>query len=102
MKNTAQKAYRNALLAMLGVTRVLSRADFSIPSKWLAFFENIRISSDIVHAKLYEIDEEVGEEFFEKEELVEKKFGHEKFYSQEEVDELKKNRKDIDIQIPRL
>jgi hypothetical protein len=102
MKNTAQKAYRNALLAMLGATRVLSRADFSIPSKWLSFFENIRISSDIAHAKLYEIDEEVGEEFFEKEELVEKKFGHEKFYSQEEVEELKENSKDIDIQLPKL
>lgn len=102
MKQTARKAYKNALLAMLGITRVLSRADFSLPSKWLAVFENIRISSDIAHAKLYELDEDVGEDFFEKEELVEKKFGDEKFYSVEEVEELKDNRKDIDIQLPKF
>lgn len=102
MKKTAQKAYRNALLALLGVTKMVSRADFTPPSKWLAVFENIRISSDIVHAKLYEIDEEIGDEFFEKEELLEKKIGSEKFYSVEEVENLKKNRKDIDIQMPRF
>lgn len=102
MNKTAKKAYKHALLAMLGVTRVVSRADFAIPSKWLAVFENIRISSDIVHAKLYEIDEEVGEEFFQKEELVEKKLGNEKFYSTDEVKELKENRNNISVQIPRF
>lgn len=102
MKKTAKKAYRNLLLAMLGATRIVSRADFSPPSKWMAVFENIRISSDIAHAKLYEIDEDVGEEFFEKEDLIERKFGGEKFYSAEEFRRLKDSRKDIDIQVPRL
>lgn len=102
MKKAAKKAYKNALLTMLGVTRLVSRAEFSPPSKWLAVFENIRISSDIAHAKLSTIDEEVGEEFIEKEEIVQKKLGKEKFYSQKELEELKDNSKDIDVQMPRF
>lgn len=86
---------------MMGVTRAVSRADFTPPSKWLAVLENIRISSDIAHAKLYEMDEEVGEEYFEKENLVERKFGSEKFYSVDEVEELKEKRSDINIRIPK-
>lgn len=81
---------------------MVSRAEFSPPSKWLAVFENIRISSDILNAKLCEVDEEVGDEFFEKEELIEKKMGSEKFYSTEEIEDLKEKRKNIRIQMPRF
>ena len=102
MKKAAKRAYRDALLTLLGVTRLISRAEFSPPSKWLAVIENIRLSSNIAHAKLYKVDEEVGEEFFKKEEIVEKKFGNEKFYSADEVEELKANRDNIRVQIPRF
>ncbi|PSH00201.1 MAG: hypothetical protein BRC28_00710 [Nanohaloarchaea archaeon SW_4_43_9] len=100
MKKTAKKAYRKSLLALLGLTRVVSRADFSIPSKWLAVFENIRISSDIAHTKLSKVDKEVEKEFLEKEELMEKKLGNQKFYSQEELEDLKANKSNINIHIP--
>lgn len=100
MKKHLKRAYRKALLASLGVTRVVSRADLSVPSKWLAVFENIRISSDMAHNKLSCFDEDVEKEFLEKEELMHKKLGKEKFYSQEELEYLKNNRKNINVHIP--
>jgi hypothetical protein len=102
MKKTAKKAYRNSLLALLGLTHLVSRAEVSIPSKWLAVFENIRISSDMAHTKLSSVDEQVEKEFLEKEEIMEKKLGNEKFYSQEELDYLIENRNNINVQIPRF
>lgn len=100
MKKTAKIAYRKSLLALLGLTHLVSKADFSVPSKWLAVFENIRISSDIVHTKLSTVDKEVEKEFLEKEELMEKKLGNEKFYSQEELEYLKANKNNINVHIP--
>ncbi|MFT4892823.1 MAG: hypothetical protein ACI8Z7_000611 [Candidatus Nanohaloarchaea archaeon] len=102
MKKTARKAYRKALLALLGLTHIVSKADYTFPSKWLTVFENIRISSDIAHTKLSKVDEEVEKEFLEKEEIMEKKLGKEKFYSQEELDYLKANKGNISVQIPRF
>lgn len=99
---TTEKAYKNALLTLLGVTRIVSRTDVTLPSKWLSVFENVRISSDILHTKLSTIDNEVEKEFREKEELVEKKFGKEKFYCEEELSELKDKSKEINIQIPKI
>lgn len=100
MKQKIKNAYKTALLTLLGLTRIISRTEFSIPSKWLAVFENIRISSDIAHTKLSTFDQEVEKEFLEKEEIMEKKLGNEKFYSQEELDYLKDNRNNIKVHIP--
>ena len=102
MRETADKAYRNTLLLMMGLTRIISKADFSPPTKWLAVLENIRISSDILNAKLYEVDEDLGDEFVEKEQLLEKRLGSEKFYSQQEINDLKDKRNSIKIQMPRF
>ena len=95
------KIYQKTLITLLGVTRVLSKLDFNFPSKWLAVFENIRISSDILYVKLSSIDEEIGEEFIKKEDIIAKKLGQDKFYSVEELQELKQNRDDVDISVPR-
>jgi hypothetical protein len=102
MKKKIRDVYRKTLLALLGVTHIVSRADYTFPSKWLAVFENIRISSDIAHTKLSTVDEEVEKQFLEKEEIMEKKLGNEKFYSQEELEYLKANKSNIKVQIPRF
>lgn len=100
MKKNIKNAYRKALLTLLGLTHIISRADYRFPSKWLAVFENIRISSDMAHTKLSTVDEEVEKQFLEKEEIMEKKLGNEKFYSQEELDYLKSNKNDVNVHIP--
>ncbi|MFQ3275385.1 MAG: hypothetical protein ACI9LV_000199 [Candidatus Nanohaloarchaea archaeon] len=102
MKKKIRNVYRKTLLALLGLTHIVSRADYTFPSKWLAVFENIRISSDIAHTKLSTVDEEVEKQFLEKEEIMEKKLGNEKFYSQEELEYLKANKSNIKVQIPRF
>lgn len=90
------------MILLLGATRALAKADLKLPSKWLAIFENVRISSDILHLKLSSLDKEMGEEFVEKEEIMAKRLGKQKFYSIEEIEELKDQRDEVDIQIPRF
>lgn len=97
-----EKIYRKSLIALLGFTRLLSKADFSVPSKWLAVFENIRISSDILYVKLSSIDEEAEEKILRKEDIIAKKLGQDKFYSLEELEHIKDNREDVEIQIPKF
>ncbi len=67
------------------------------PTKWVTLFDSVRASSGMVHTKLSSIDEEVGEEFIEKEEIFEKKIGKKKFYSEDEVEELKEKRNKIKV-----
>lgn len=97
MQKIQDFVYRNTLLALLGFTRALSRADVNPPTKWMAFLDSLRASSDMLHFKLSKFDDEVGEEFFEKEEMFEKRVGKQKFYSQKELDRLKNRRKEIDL-----
>ena len=94
--------YRNALLTLLGATRAIARADFKPPTKWLTFFEGVQASSDMLYVKLCNMDEEVGDEFIEKEELLEKRLGKKKFYDENEIKELKKKQDDISVQRPRF
>ena len=94
--------YRNALLTLLGATRAISRADFKPPSKWLTFFEGIKVSSDMLYVKLSNLDEDVGNEFIEKEELLEMKLGKKKFYDENEIQELKEKQNEINIQKPKF
>jgi len=97
MHQIRKTVYRNSLLALLGLTRVLSLADMKPPTKWVTLFDSVRASSGMVHTKLSSIDEEVGEEFIEKEEIFEKKIGKKKFYSEDEVEELKEKRNKIKV-----
>jgi len=91
------KFYRYSLLAMLGVTRAVSRADYHLPSKWHSFFDSFKASSRILHNYLSRLDPDVEEEFHEKEKMLEMRFGKEKFYNEEEVEKLRNNYREIDI-----
>jgi len=98
MAEIRKTLYRNALLTLLGATRAVARADFKPPTKWLTFFEGIKVSSDMLYVKLSNLDKDVGNEFIEKEELIEMKLGRKKFYDEDEIQELKEKQNEIDIQ----
>lgn len=102
MAKIRETLYRNALLTLLGATRAISRSDFKPPSKWLTFFEGIKVSSDMLYVKLSSLDEEVGNEFIEKEERLEMKLGKKKFYDENEIQELKEKQNDIRIEKPKF
>ncbi len=82
---------------MLGVTEVLSKADYHLPTKWYAMIDSLRASSGAVHARLSTLDEDVEREFRHKEEMLERRFGSRKFYEQEEIDELREKINEIKI-----
>lgn len=102
MAEIRKTIYRNALLTLLGATRAVARADFKPPTKWLTFFEGIKVSSDMLYVKLSSLDEDVGNEFIEKEELLEMRLGMKKFYDENEIKELKEKQNEISIQKPRF
>jgi hypothetical protein len=102
MAEIRKTLYRNALLTLLGATRAVARADFKPPTKWLTFFEGIQASSDMLYVKLSNLDEEVGDEFIEKEERIEMKLGRKKFYDEDEIKELKEKQDDIQVQKPKF
>ena len=102
MAEIRKTLYRNMLLTLLGATRAIARADFKPPTKWLTFFEGVRASSDMLYVKLCNMDEEVGDEFIEKEELLEMKLGRKKFYDENEIQELKDKQEEIQIRKPKF
>lgn len=102
MAEIRKTIYRNALLTLLGATRAVARADFKPPTKWLTFFEGIKVSSDMLYVKLSSLDEDVGNEFIQKEELLEMRLGMKKFYDENEIKELKEKQNEISIQKPRF
>ena len=90
-------AYRYSLLALLGVTEAVSRADYQVPSKWYSIIDSFRATSSVVHDLLSTVDEDVEKEYREKEEMLEKRLGKRKFYDEKEVEELKENFQRIEI-----
>lgn len=102
MAEIRKTLYRNALLTLLGATRAIARADFKPPTKWLTFFEGVQASSDMLYVKLCDLDEEVGDEFIEKEEILERRFGKKKFYDENEIQELKEKQDEISVQRPKF
>jgi len=102
MAEIRKTLYRNALLTLLGATRVVARANFKPPTKWLTFFEGIQASSDMLYVKLSDLDHDVGNEFIEKEENVERRLGKKKFYDENEIKELKEKQNEISIQRPKF
>lgn len=102
MAEIKKQLYRNTLLTLLGATRAVARADFKPPTKWLTFLEGVQASSDMLYVKLSHLDEEVGNDFIEKEELLERRLGKKKFYDENEIQELKNKQDDIHIQKPNL
>ncbi|MFB6193310.1 MAG: hypothetical protein ABEK00_03590 [Candidatus Nanohaloarchaea archaeon] len=84
-----QKFRKKMLLASLGATRVLSSIDYRIPSKWLTVFESVVVSSETAYARLSMLDEEVQQEYLEKEEMIERRLGKRKFYDDEEIEKIR-------------
>jgi len=89
--------YKSSLLTLLGVTRAVSSVEMNPPGKWVPFFDSLKASSDMAHCKISELDKEIGGEFAEKEELVEKRLGKKKFYSSEELEDVKDRKGEIRI-----
>lgn len=97
MDRITKTVYRNTLLLLLGATRALGKIEFSPPTKWLSVVESVRASSDILYFKLSSLDEDVEKEFVQKEEIIEKRLGKEKFYSDTELNDLKRKKGEITL-----
>ncbi|MBC5792605.1 MAG: hypothetical protein H8Z69_01055 [Nanohaloarchaea archaeon] len=92
-----ETVYRTSLLTLLGITRFFSKIDIDPPGKWLPIFDSMKASSEMVHCKLSELDNDVEKEFVEKEEMIEKRLGKKKFYSEDELKDLKNKKGEITI-----
>lgn len=88
---------RTLLFTVLAVTKIFYRLDYKVPSKWYSFLDSLRVSSGVLHERISFIDSEVEEEFREKEELIEKQLGLEKYYSKDDIKELRQKTDDIKI-----
>lgn len=76
------------MFMLLAVTRFLNRADFNVPTKWFSIIDSMRVSSGVLHERIGMIDEDIQEEFLQVEKQIDRRLGNEKFYSDEEVDQL--------------
>lgn len=101
MKKIAKKTYKLGMLTLISSTDIFSRVganlDDKMPGKWCYITENMTAFSSIAHCKLSEAEEDFTCEYIEKEDILKKKLGRKKFYSEEELDELKKRRKGVQI-----
>ena len=84
-----QEIYRRTLLALLGITKILSSADRTIPGKWHNVFDSVKVSSQVLHTQLSYVDEEVAEEFHEMERDLNRRMGKGKLYSREDIEEAR-------------
>ncbi|MFB6174588.1 MAG: hypothetical protein ABEJ87_01260 [Candidatus Nanohalobium sp.] len=98
LKKYAENAYRKALLAALGATRVIYRADISLPSRWQGLLDALQVSSGFAYSALSTLDEDVDREVQEWETRFERSFGNEKYYSEEELKRISEEFSKIDIE----
>jgi len=92
-----RKAYRKALLAVLGSTRGLYRLDIDFPSRWKGLFDTLQVSSGLAYTTLSSLDEEVDREVQEWETRFERSFGDKKFYSEEELNRISKELSSVNV-----
>ena len=92
-----RRIYRGILFLMLGVTGAFNRLDVNLPTKWYSIIDSLRVSSGVLHNKLCMIDEEVDREFREVEKQIDRRLGNEKFYSEKEIEELRKKISQIKV-----
>lgn len=81
-----QEIYRRALLALLGITKIVSSTDRTIPGKWHNVIDSVKVSSQVLHTHLEVLDEEVAEEYQEMEENLNRKIGKGKLYTEEDLE----------------
>lgn len=89
--------YRNLMFLLLAVTGFLSRIDLHIPTKWYSLLDSMRVSSGVLHERIGMVDKEIQEEFLQVEKQIDRRLGNEKFYSDEEVDQLQEKIDEIKL-----
>jgi hypothetical protein len=97
LKKYADKAYRKALLAVLGTTRAISKIEINVPSRWKGLFDTIQVSSGFAYSTLSTLNEDVDREVQEWETRFERSFGDEKFYNDEELDHISEKFSKIEV-----
>lgn len=97
LKKYTTKAYRKALLAILGVTRGLYKLDIDFPSRWKGLFDTLQVSSGLAYSTLSSLDEDVDREVQKWETRFERSFGKRKYYSEEELNKISKEFSSITI-----
>lgn len=90
-------AYKYTLFTVLALTRAFSRADYHIPVKWFSVIDSLQVSSGILHERISKLDPEVERKFREKERMIDRRLGNEKFYSPEEIKEVREKLEDVKV-----
>ena len=97
LKKYADKAYRKALLGVLGATRGLYKLDIDFPSRWKGLFDTLQVSSGLAYSTLSSLDEDVDREVREWETRFERSFGKKKYYSEDELNRISKEFSSINV-----
>ena len=63
--------YRHSLLGFLAATSILQRLRYPVPNHWDRFLETLQVTSKVAYSRIILTDEEVEEEFREKQEKIE-------------------------------
>ena len=78
--------FRKTVLVLLGVTKAVASTQRSIPGKWHNIVDSVKVSSQTVHLKLIEFDEEAAKDFYDMEEEFRRRIGKEKLYCDEDLE----------------
>ena len=63
--------YRHSILGFLAATSILQRLRYPVPNHWDRFLETLQVTSKVAYSRIVLTDEEVEEEFKEKQEKIE-------------------------------
>ena len=91
------RAYKYTLFMVLALTRAFSRADYHIPTRWYSIIDSLQVSSGILHERISTLDEDVEKKFREKERMIDRRLGKEKFYSPNEIKQVREKLEDIKV-----
>ncbi|MFB6241844.1 MAG: hypothetical protein ABEJ36_03520 [Candidatus Nanosalina sp.] len=90
--------YKKSLLGALAVTRAFEKIEYPVPNHWKAIFDTLSVSSSVAHEQISLLDEEVEQEFEEKEEKITRALGlGDKLYSEEELRKLEERKNEIEL-----
>gem|GEM_PF-7060374 len=85
------------LLCLVFVTGGLSRLDLGVPSKWSNLLDGLAASSGLAHLKLSALDEDVLSDYLEAERQLERRFGVESFYSEQEIEAVNERKSSVEV-----
>lgn len=91
------QAYKYTLFMVLALTRAFSRADYHIPTRWYSIIDSLQVSSGILHERISNLDEDVEKQYREKEQMIDRRLGKEKFYSPDEIKQVREKLEDIKV-----